>query len=236
MKVSLHPARAFDHVPVTGRGFATCQPWECTCRWQFGCNSTRFASALPPPCTRRRRWWVCHPSAGVSVWPQTTHLPSWADHRGSRRWCPCRSGLAPRARGQVGLPRGVIRVRCPVDLDVSCHLGRLCPIPADGLDLTSAVVSLAREHLWSSAGRGAILLSNPSRTLLGVSASRPTPPHLRDVPVHLPTGLGPGPMPVIVRPAAHQRVEWPDHRTGFGLWVGVERFSYRAPQGAHTLG
>jgi hypothetical protein len=236
VNVSLHPARACDHVPVTGRGFATCQPWECTCRWPFGCHSTRFARASPPPSTRRRRWGVCHPAAGVSVWPQTTQLPSWADHRGRRRWCPCRSGLAPRALGPVVRPRGVIRVRCPLDLEVSCHRGLWCPIQADGLDLTGAVVSLARAPLWSRAGRWAIVRSNPSRTLLWVSASRPTPPPRRDVPVHGPTGVGPGTMPVIVRPAANQRGEWPDHRTGCGRWVGFERFSYLAQQGSHTRG
>jgi hypothetical protein len=109
---------------------------------------------------------------------------------------------------------------------VACHLSLLCPIQADGRDVTRLVPSLAGEHPWVSAGRWEVLLSHPSRTLLGVSASCPTPQPLRDVPVHVPTGVCTGPMPVIVGPPADQRVAWLDHLTGPGRWLGCDRGSH----------
>jgi hypothetical protein len=145
------------------------------------------------------------------------------------------SQQAPGALCNGGSPRGVVRVRCPFDREVACHLRLLCPIQADGRDLTRLVPSLAGEHPWVSAGRWEVWLSHPSRTLLGVSASCPTPQPLRDVPVHVPTGVCTGPMPVIVGPPADQRVAWLDHLTGPGRWLGCDRGSHLAPEGFDTL-
>jgi hypothetical protein len=118
---------------------------------------------------------------------------------------------------------------------VACNLGLLCPIQADGLDVTRMVTSLAGEHPWLRAGRWEVLLSHPSRTLLGVPASRPMPQHPRDVPVHFPEGLCTGPMPVIVSPPANQRVELLDHITGSGLWLGFDRGSHLTQEGFDAL-
>jgi hypothetical protein len=66
-------------------------------------------------------------------------------------------------------------------------------------------------------------------------ASRPTPQPRREVPGHLPEGWGPGPMPVIVGPPAHERGALLDHLTGPGLWLGCARGSPLAPEGFDTL-
>jgi hypothetical protein len=97
------------------------------------------------------------------------------------------------------------------------------------------VTALAGEPLELRAGRWEGVLSHPSRTLLGGSASRPPPPHRRDVPVHFPNGLGTGPLPVIVSPPAAQRVALWDHLTGPGLGLGVDRGASLTPEGFDTL-
>lgn len=146
------------------------------------------------------------------------------------------SHLAPRARSEVAFPRRVMRIRRPCDLDVLCHLGLLCPVQADGLDFPSTGSSLAGEPPWWSAGGWEISLPDPPHTLLGVSASRPTPQHLRDVPVHVRTGVCTGSMPVIVRPSPDQRVESQDDIPGPGLWLGCDRGSHLAQERFDTLG
>ena len=145
------------------------------------------------------------------------------------------SHQAPGARFTVGSPHRVRRVRCPCALEVACPRGLWCPIPAEGLDVTGRVTSLAGEHPWLRAGRWEVWLSHPSRTLLGGPASRPTPQPLREVPVPFPEGVGTGPLPVIVGPPAHARVEWWDHRTGPGLWLGVDGGSPLPQEGFDTL-
>jgi hypothetical protein len=97
------------------------------------------------------------------------------------------------------------------------------------------VTSLAGEHPWLRAGRWDVLLSHPARTLLGVPASRPTPQHLRDVPVHFPEGLCTGPMPVLGGPPANERVEWLDPITGPGLWLGFDCGAPLTQAGFDTL-
>jgi hypothetical protein len=56
VKVSLHPAQAWNNAPgwdcgpaLTGRGFDTVRPLACTCLWQLGWIRTRFSALSVPP-------------------------------------------------------------------------------------------------------------------------------------------------------------------------------------------
>src|SRR5262249_49253588 len=56
VKVSLHPAQAWNNAPgrtcgapFAGHGFETVRPLACTCLWQFGWIRTRFSTPSVPP-------------------------------------------------------------------------------------------------------------------------------------------------------------------------------------------
>src|SRR5215813_6188219 len=82
VKVSLHPAQAWNNAPgcacgasFAGRGFETVRPLACTCLWQFGWIRTRFSAWSVPPNVLYTMWWLCHPVTWVMGWLQTGQMP-----------------------------------------------------------------------------------------------------------------------------------------------------------------
>src|SRR6266487_3422341 len=98
---------------------------------------------------------------------------------------------------KVEFPLRVIRIGCAFDLAVSSDSCLVRLTQTHGADLACAVQGRAAEHLPSVHAR-VVLLCYPPGSLLPVSASRPAPQRLTDLPVHPPKRPPTRPVPVIV--------------------------------------
>src|SRR5712692_2257105 len=119
VKVSLHPAQAWNNAPscacgvaFAGRGFDTVRPLACTCLWQLRWIRTRLPTPSAPPIVLYTMWWLCQPVTCVIGCAQTGQSPPcsfqrWVKLRFPRRvfaiFTPRRSSREVSHAGSYGL-------------------------------------------------------------------------------------------------------------------------------------
>jgi len=120
---------------------------------------------------------------------------------------------------EVHFPLGVIRVRCPFDLDMPLNGHVPCTKEREFMGLPLLTRVCPYEGPLSSIARVKVFFRHPSMRLLRVPPYGPGPQTLKDGCIHFDEGDLTHHVTVIVRPPAYHRVELGDQMASRGLLV-----------------